>query len=149
MKIDLSGKRAVVTGGSRGIGRAIALACAEAGASVSICARGEALDDVRAAIAAHGVAAHAQSCDIGDAAALAGYIEAAAGARGGIDILVCHASGVGPPDHAAGWPRRNPAPRKERRRCDRQHLVDLGHRRLGSHPALRRGQGGYHVVYPE
>src|SRR5216683_1244820 len=106
MKIDLSGRRAVVTGGSRGIGRAIALACAEAGASVSVCARGaEALDEVREAIAAHGVTAHAQSCDIADGAALAGYIEAAAAALGGIDILVCNASGFGTSNDEAGWAR--------------------------------------------
>ena len=40
MKIDLIGKKAIVAGGSRGIGRAIALAFADCGAHVSICARG-------------------------------------------------------------------------------------------------------------
>jgi 3-oxoacyl-[acyl-carrier protein] reductase len=107
MKIDLSGKRAVVTGGSRGIGRAIALACAEAGAGVSICARGaEALAAVREEIAAFGVAVHAASCDIADEAALSTYIAAAGEALGGIDILVCNASGFGTShDEAAGWAR--------------------------------------------
>ena len=104
MKIDLSGKRAVVTGASRGIGRAIALACAEAGAGVSICARGaEGLAPVRDEIAAHGVTAHAEACDVADGAALAAYIEAAAAALGGIDILVCNASGFGTTDDEAGW----------------------------------------------
>jgi 3-oxoacyl-[acyl-carrier protein] reductase len=67
MNIDLKGKRAVICGASRGIGRAIALACAEAGASVSICARGaEALEKTRADMAAHGQKAHAAPCDLAE-----------------------------------------------------------------------------------
>ena len=55
MNIDLGGKRAIVAGGSRGIGRAIALAFAEAGAGVSICARGaERLAATHEEIARHG-----------------------------------------------------------------------------------------------
>jgi 3-oxoacyl-[acyl-carrier protein] reductase len=106
MQIDLAGKRAVITGGSRGIGRAIALNCAEVGAAVSICARGaEGLVSVRGEIAAHGVKAHAQACDVADPAALEGYIAAAAEALGGIDILVCNASGFGTSNDEAGWAR--------------------------------------------
>jgi 3-oxoacyl-[acyl-carrier protein] reductase len=106
MKIDLSGKRAVITGGSRGIGRAIAIACAEAGASVSICARhADGLSPVREQIAALGVRAHAQACDVGDEAAIALYIRDAAEALGGIDILVCNASGFGTSHDEAGWKR--------------------------------------------
>jgi 3-oxoacyl-[acyl-carrier protein] reductase len=106
MKIDLAGKRAVITGGSRGIGRAIALGCAEAGAAVSICARGaDGLAPVRDEIAAHRVLAHAQACDVADPAALEGYIAAAAEALGGIDILVCNASGFGTSNDEAGWAR--------------------------------------------
>src|SRR5213595_1804870 len=104
MKIDLSGKRAVVTGGSRGIGRAIALACAEAGASVSICARGaEALERTREEIAGHGGKAHAATCDLADKDQIARYIAEAAAALGGIDILVNNASAFATTDDEAGW----------------------------------------------
>jgi 3-oxoacyl-[acyl-carrier protein] reductase len=87
MKIDLSGKHAVVTGGSRGIGRAIALSA------------------VRGEIAAYGVTAHAEACDVADADAVAAYIGAAAEALGGIDILVNNASGFGSSHDEAGWAR--------------------------------------------
>ncbi|MFZ2005252.1 MAG: SDR family oxidoreductase [Stellaceae bacterium] len=104
MNIDLSGKRAIVTGGSRGIGRAIALAFAEAGAHVSICARGaEALEAARAEIAPKRVTAHAATCDLADGEAVARYIAEAAEALGGIDILVNNASGFGSTDDEAGW----------------------------------------------
>jgi 3-oxoacyl-[acyl-carrier protein] reductase len=104
MDIDLSGRRAVVTGGSRGIGRAIALAFAEAGAAVSICARGvAALEAARQEIAGAGAQVHAVPCDLAEATAVAGYIEAAAEALGGIDILVNNASGFGVGNDEAGW----------------------------------------------
>jgi 3-oxoacyl-[acyl-carrier protein] reductase len=104
MKIDITGRRAIVAGGSRGIGRAIALAFAEAGAGVSICARGaEALAETHEEIARHGATAHAAICDLSDAAAIPRYIEEAAEALGGIDILVNNASGFGTSDDEAGW----------------------------------------------
>jgi 3-oxoacyl-[acyl-carrier protein] reductase len=104
MTIDLTGRRAIVAGGSRGIGRAIALAFAEAGAAVSICARGpEALAKTRDDIARFGRPAHAATCDLADAAAIPLYIEAATEALGGLDILVNNASAFGTSDDEAGW----------------------------------------------
>ncbi|HEX3399441.1 MAG TPA: SDR family NAD(P)-dependent oxidoreductase [Acetobacteraceae bacterium] len=104
MAFDFAGKRAVVCGGSRGIGRSIALGLAEAGAAVSICARGaETLEQTRSEIAKFGHAAHAGSCDLADGAAIRSYIADAAKALGGIDILVNNASGFGSTDDEAGW----------------------------------------------
>ena len=101
---DFRDYRVVVAGGSKGIGRSIALAFAEAGAAVSVCARGQAaLDEVRHEIAAHGVTAHTKSCDLADAASIESYIHDAADALGGIDVLVNNASGYGFSDDDAGW----------------------------------------------
>ena len=92
MGLDFTGKRVIVCGGSRGIGRAIAHGFAVGGAAVSICARGSAtLEATREELAALGHPTHAGACDLADAAAIARYITEAAAALGGIDVLVNNA----------------------------------------------------------
>jgi len=104
MNISLKGRNAVVTGGSRGIGRAIALAFAAAGASVSICARGaETLKETEAELKRHGGKVHAAACDLADGAQVARYVAEAGAALGGVDLLVNNASGFGASDDEAGW----------------------------------------------
>jgi 3-oxoacyl-[acyl-carrier protein] reductase len=101
---DLRGYRVVVAGASKGIGRSIALAFAEAGAAVSICARGQAaLDEAARALALHGGEVHAQACDLGDPAAIEAWLAAAAAALGGIDVLVNNASGYGFDENDESW----------------------------------------------
>ena len=104
MELQLRGRNALVTGGSRGIGRSIALTFAHAGANVSICARGEdALRETEGEIRRIGHAVHAMTCDLADADAVASYVSAAAEALGGIDILVNNASGFGARDDEEAW----------------------------------------------
>ena len=101
---EFEGKRVVVCGGSRGIGRSVALGFAAAGAAVSICARSAGpLEETRGEIAAKGVPAHAVPCDLADGPAVLAYVEAAAEALGGVDVLVNNASGFGAPDTEEGW----------------------------------------------
>ncbi|MGK7865687.1 SDR family NAD(P)-dependent oxidoreductase [Falsiroseomonas sp. E2-1-a20] len=97
-------KRVLVAGGSRGIGRSIALGFAQEGAQVSICARDpKALEATRAEIAALGVTAHAVSADLGVADQVTGWAEGAAAALGGVDVLVNNASGFGARDTEEDW----------------------------------------------
>ena len=104
MQLDVRGKRVVVAGASRGIGRSIALAFAESGASVSICARGaQALEATRNEIAAFGATVHAAVCDLADEAAIARYIPEAAAALGGIDVLVNNATAGATGDDEESW----------------------------------------------
>ncbi len=89
MKIDLTGKSALVTGSTRGIGRAIAEMLADSGARVAIVGRDQArADEAAAAISAD---ARGYACDVGDIASVTSMIEAAEKDFGGIDILVNNA----------------------------------------------------------
>jgi 3-oxoacyl-[acyl-carrier protein] reductase len=104
MTFDFTGKSVVVAGGSRGIGRSIALGFAKAGANVSICARGAAgLEATAAELKAFGNKVHFAPCNLGSGTEIAAYIPAAAAALGGIDILVNNASGFGMGDTDEGW----------------------------------------------
>lgn len=95
MDLQLKGRKAIITGGSKGIGRAIADLLAEEGCNVAICARNA--GEVEAAVGAlrgKGVHAFGQAIDVRDKAALEGWVNASADALGGIDIAVANVSAL-------------------------------------------------------
>jgi len=93
---SLAGMRAVVTGASRGIGRAIALAFADAGADAALVARGrEGLDAVAREVEARGRRAIPLSCDVTDACAVAAMAVEALLRLDGVEILVNNAGASG------------------------------------------------------
>jgi len=92
---DFSGRAAFVTGGSRGVGRAIALEFAARGADVAIVykSRRESAEKIASEIAAHGVKTLALAADVGDSHAVATAFARACETFGGIDILA-HSAGA-------------------------------------------------------
>jgi 3-oxoacyl-[acyl-carrier protein] reductase len=92
MQIDLSDKRVIVTGASRGIGKAIASAFAQEGARVAICARGEvAIESARAEMTEQGALVIAESVDVTNTDAVNRFVGDVAAAWGGVDVLVNNA----------------------------------------------------------
>jgi NAD(P)-dependent dehydrogenase (short-subunit alcohol dehydrogenase family) len=107
MDLGLRGKKAIVTGGTRGIGRAIAEALTDEGCHVGICARDEsAVVATVEALASKGITATGRAVDVDDSEALKAWVEAVANELDGLDILVPNVSGMGGLLGDAGW-RRN------------------------------------------
>lgn len=103
MDLQLTGTRVLVTGGSRGIGRAIVSAFLDEGATVAFCARNP--DEVREtqeSLSARGRVV-GSVVDVADGDALAAWVETCAGDLGGIDVVVANVSALAIPDTEESW----------------------------------------------
>ena len=97
MKLGLEGRRAVVTGGSKGLGAAIARELVSEGVHVAICSRSE--DEILAAAAelrSNGAVVYAQRADVSDPGQVRDFVAGSAEELGGIDFLVNNAGGAHP-----------------------------------------------------
>lgn len=94
--LGLRGKRALVTGGTRGIGRAIALALADQGASVAVChaREGSAAEELRTLLAGHGNGSYAMCADVSDDESVADLMRGVRDRLGGLDVVVNNAGVV-------------------------------------------------------
>jgi 3-oxoacyl-[acyl-carrier protein] reductase len=106
MDLGLRGKKAIVTGGTRGIGRAIANLLAVEGCDVAICARHrEAIDETVAWLARSGVKATGGVVDVADLPALRRWIGEAAESLGGLDIFIANVSALAQGMDEEAWRR--------------------------------------------
>jgi 3-oxoacyl-[acyl-carrier protein] reductase len=104
MDLQLTGRKALVTGGTRGIGRAIVGALLEEGAEVAFCARNaDAVAATEAELLATGDKAIGSAVDVADGVALAEWVTAAAAALGGIDVVVANVSAMSTADTEETW----------------------------------------------
>ncbi len=135
MDLGLSGKKALVTAASRGIGLSIARALADEGADVAFCARAAGgLESAKKDLEARGVRVFTKAVDVADGAALRAFVAEAAEALGGLDVFVSNASG------GAGHGRERLAGELRDRRDERR-----ARRRGGA--AVPRAVRGRRVVF--
>lgn len=104
MDLGLRNKAAVITGASRGIGRAIAHALAREGCHVAICARGaDTLGSTADELRKLNINVYAEPCDVAEAVQLDSFLESARAALGRLDVLVNNASALAFSDDESGW----------------------------------------------
>ena len=104
MDLHLAGLRALVTGGTRGIGRAVVETLLDEGADVAFCARNPAaVTATQAELGSAGKTVVGSAVDVADGAALAAWVAESAAALGGIDILVANVSAMATADTEENW----------------------------------------------
>jgi 3-oxoacyl-[acyl-carrier protein] reductase len=138
MDLELNGKRALVTGGTRGIGRTIAERLAAEGCSLAICARdADAVERTTADLRRdRGATVHGAAVDVTDAPALERFIAGAGAALGGLDLLVANAGG------SAGGERLGNAGAEEWRMTFDLNVVHAAVAARAAAPLMRDAGGG-------
>ena len=106
MDLGLQGKKAIVTGGTRGIGRAIANLLVEEGCDIGICARTVSqVEETVAAFKRKGAKAFGSAVDVAEGSQLTDFIQSTAAALGGLDIFISNVSAMGGGIDEASWKR--------------------------------------------
>lgn len=104
MDLQLRGMRAVVTGGTKGIGRAIVETLADEGVSVALCARTESdVTETVKTLQQSGAAVTGRAVDVADQVALATWVEDVAAELGGLDIVVSNVSALAMDNDEQNW----------------------------------------------
>src|SRR3954470_7441890 len=137
MDLELTGKRALVTGATRGLGRAIAERLADEGCALAICARdGDEVGRATGELGDRGVPVHGAAFDVTDAPALERFVAQAGDALDGLDLLVANAGG------SAGGERLDDAAAEDWRTTFDLNVVHAAVAARAATPLMREAGGG-------